>query len=241
MTDRPAEAPPRWPALAAIICLVLAVALSLAATRRQPFPGDVPVIVFVQSFDAPVLDRLARALSWLGRFPPMAVIGAVIAGLLWRRGAVAAAFLVVVATLLYPLNWLLKLLVGRERPPEGDIGILERAAGLGFPSGHAFGAMLLFGTLAALAATRIERPGRRRAVVAACFGLALLVGWSRVLLGAHWPSDVLGGWLWGAGVALALAAISPRTVQRPIWNLGGNRAFAAGRPPPPRPGKGGGG
>ncbi len=209
VTGAHAEESSWWPAIAAAICLALAIVLSIAAAQREPFPGDVPVVMIVQSPDAPILDAAAWALSWLGRFPPMAAIGAAVAAFFWRRGETANAVVVVAATLLYPLNALLKVLVGRQRPPDGAANILERATGLGFPSGHAFGAMLLFGTIAALAASRIGRPWRRAAVVAGCVGVALLIGWSRVRLGAHWPSDVLGGWLWGAGVGLLLVTLSP--------------------------------
>ncbi|MBA3414908.1 MAG: phosphatase PAP2 family protein [Chloroflexia bacterium] len=202
--DARAEAPPRWPPIAAAICLGLAIALSLAAMRDDPFPGDLSIILAVQAPEAPILDSLAWALTRLGRFLPMAAIGGVVAALVWRRGASNDAAVVVAATLLYPLNWFLKALIDRERPADGAAGVFERASGLGFPSGHAFGAMLLFGTMAILAASRIGPRMRRATVVAGCLGLALAIGWSRVRLGAHWPSDVLGGWLWGAGFALLL-------------------------------------
>lgn len=124
MTGRPASARPRALAIAAAICLALAIALSIAAAHRQPFPADVPVIITVQAPDAPILDSTARALSWLGRFPPMAAIGAAVAAFFWRRGETADAVVVVAATLLYPLNALLKVLVGRQRPPDGAANIL---------------------------------------------------------------------------------------------------------------------
>ncbi|CAA9583723.1 MAG: hypothetical protein AVDCRST_MAG59-5190 [uncultured Thermomicrobiales bacterium] len=202
-----------------MVCLVLAIALSIAATRLDPFPFDVPIILIVQAPDSAVLDGLARGLSWIGRFVPMAVIGAAVVVLLWSRGAPQEAAVIGAAALLSPLNWLLKAAVNRERPSEDVAGVLEHASGLGFPSGHAFGAMLLFAVIAAVAAPRIRQPGRRAAVVASCLGLALLIGWSRVRLGAHWPSDVLGGWLWGAGMGLLLVEASSR--RSPIRSRAG--------------------
>jgi hypothetical protein len=66
-TEAPANASHRWPAITAVVCLVLAIALSIAATRLDPFPFDVPIILIVQAPDSAVLDGLARGLSWIGR------------------------------------------------------------------------------------------------------------------------------------------------------------------------------
>jgi membrane-associated phospholipid phosphatase len=63
-----------------------------------------------------------------------------------------------------------------------------------FPSGHAGGAMLVL----LLAAMLLGGRG----LVCAAVGLALLIGLSRIAMGVHWPSDVIGGWLFGGGVAM---------------------------------------
>jgi undecaprenyl-diphosphatase len=84
--------------------------------------------------------------------------------------------------------------------------VIEQAQGFGFPGGHSFGAMVLFPVLAA-ALGLLLRPGWGRWFAqGALVLLAFRIGWSRVRLGAHWPSDVLGGWLWGGAIALALLA-----------------------------------
>jgi undecaprenyl-diphosphatase len=208
MDDGAEDAVSRWFALAAAVFLGLAVVLSVAAASHDPLPGDLPVIVWIQTPEAPLLDSAALALSWLGRFLPMVALAATVAAILWRRGAVADARLLPLAALVSPVNWLLKLVVGRVRPANDMVGVLEQASGLGFPSGHAFGAALLFGTLAAIAGYRIEHRRSRTAAVVTSVILALLIGWSRVRLGTHWPSDVLGGWVWGSAASLSLVAFS---------------------------------
>lgn len=189
------------------ICLALAVVLSVAAARGRPFAGDVEIALATQAVGGEKIVGAAHLFSWLGLFVPSLVVGLAAAGWLWRAGARRGALVVAVAALAHPLNGLLKLAVDRPRPSVDEVAILEQASGLGFPSGHAFGAMLLFGTLAGVALrTGVKSTGRAPGVVlaAGCLVVALLIGWSRVKLGAHWPSDVLGGWLWGGGLALLL-------------------------------------
>jgi undecaprenyl-diphosphatase len=97
------------------------------------------------------------------------------------------------------MNALLKLLIRRERPPD-DFWLIQET-GLSFPSGHAVFAGVFFGMLAALIARpHFGRPAWLRVLgVIACIVMACLVAVSRVWLGVHYPTDVLGGLLLGFG------------------------------------------
>lgn len=99
-----------------------------------------------------------------------------------------------------------KVLVSRARPDA--LLWLDPFLSFSFPSGHATASMTLFGFLA-IAGARIMRPGAKRTATLAFLALAvLLVGVSRLFLGAHFLSDVIGGWLLGfAWIALALSFI----------------------------------
>lgn len=92
-------------------------------------------------------------------------------------------------------SWGLKLLVGRNRPPDALVEVLSAS----FPSGHAMGSMATYVAAAALAV-----PGNTRALGAAGL-VALLVGYSRMALGVHYLSDVAAGWL--LGLLLVKAAV----------------------------------
>jgi undecaprenyl-diphosphatase len=98
----------------------------------------------------------------------------------------------------------LKLVIGRARPED---------ASLGFPSGHATAAATFFGAVAYLAGSL---PGPARGLVrAGALVLIVLVGVARVVLRAHWPSDVV------AGIALGLALASAAVLISNSWATGG--------------------
>lgn len=124
------------------------------------------------------------------------------------------------------INTLLKLLFAQPRPYWTIPAIEPLAAqgSYGFPSGHAAFAMCVWGAVA-LAVDR-------RWVRALSVFMILAIGSSRVVLGVHWPADVIGGWVLGAGV-LALAAWAdggrrPDSHALPAVHLGPVGAIVAG-------------
>ena len=106
---------------------------------------------------------------------------------------------------------LLKIAVGRARP-EG--------LAFGFPSGHATAAAAFFGAVLYLAGSL--PPARRRAVRALSVACIILVGLARIILRAHWPSDVLGGITLGLGLATIAALLN--SLDGEVAN-----SFSAGR------------
>ena len=94
----------------------------------------------------------------------------------------------------------LKALFARERPGL-DYRAVE-AVNASFPSGHAMMSAVVFLTLGALAARFAERKRLKALALGAAVILSLLVGLSRIYLGAHWASDVLAGWCVGAAWAM---------------------------------------
>lgn len=141
----------------------------------------------------PALLEMARFFTALGE--PTVLIGAsaICALWLWRvgRGRVGLTLLLI-ALIGRGLSEMQKYWIGRGRPELQPHLVVVKTSS--FPSGHATSSMIFYLALAlALAAgTRWNR-----LAIAGAVSLSLLVGTSRVMLGVHWPSDVIGGWAFG--------------------------------------------
>jgi undecaprenyl-diphosphatase len=113
---------------------------------------------------------------------------------------------------------LIKVLVERPRPAANDA--IASASGFSFPSAHSATSMALYATLGLLGARACAGRGLRAAVLACAAGLVAAIGISRLLLGAHYPIDVLAGWLTGAALMgaswllalLLLGRLEPRAL-----------------------------
>jgi undecaprenyl-diphosphatase len=131
---------------------------------------------------------------------------------LWVIGArTLACWTAAQALVGWGVQWAVKLLVDRPRPSWPDP--VAGAAGPAFPSGHAMTAALAGATLVALAWPRVNRPARIASSTVAVLA-SLLVGFTRIALGVHWPSDVLGGWL------LAVVVLGGTTLTMELWRPG---------------------
>ncbi|HLS57653.1 MAG TPA: phosphatase PAP2 family protein [Zeimonas sp.] len=158
---------------------------------------------------------LGRAMAWLSALhAPRGIFAATIAvalALLWRRDWRGLGFVLVGVPGGAALNALLKHAFERPRPDFG--GVALATSDFSFPSGHVANATLLWGSVALLALRRVDGAGARLGVVAAAVALVTLVAASRLVLGAHFPSDVLAAM--AEGVAwLALCAIAMRVRVR---------------------------
>ncbi len=94
----------------------------------------------------------------------------------------------------------IKHVVARDRPPGEDA--IVQAAGYSFPSAHSATSVAFYGVLALIAGRELRGRGSRIWAIAGAGALCLGVGVSRVYLGAHYPTDVLAGWLLGCVIAL---------------------------------------
>jgi membrane-associated phospholipid phosphatase/phosphoglycolate phosphatase-like HAD superfamily hydrolase len=196
-------------ASAAALVFVVAAALALHSPRSL----DERILTWVDGHRTAGLRSLSELLAVLGSWVVIAPLTIVVVALLLRSGrrwsALFVALCVIAEALIGPA---LKSLFGLPRP-EADLAV-KQFSGHGFPSGHAMAAASL-----SLALAMVAWPTRwRRLALAGAIVWTLLIGLSRVYLGAHWPSDVAGGWAAGAvlafGLCVLLAAALPSETTR---------------------------
>ncbi len=152
------------------------------------------------------ISSVARVVTYVGNtvVVTLVVLGAV-AWLLTKRRTGDAVFVAGSAGGAAVLVTVLKHVVGRPRPAAPHR--LIAASGAAFPSGHATQSVACYAAIAVVAAASTRSRRSRVLLAAGAAVIAFLVGASRVYLGVHWASDVVSGWLLGAGWLLALAGV----------------------------------
>ncbi len=197
--------------------------MTALASVYPTFPFDEWGLARLQEMRTDWMDAIALILNKTGE-PPMAVIPAavVVLALLAVRRPTAALVLTISLFVLLAGDFL-KELVNRPRPDH--VLLMPPPESLSFPSGHSAYAMVLCGLSIYITGRLVAPVSLKRLLQAVMVVLILAMGASRVYLGVHWPSDVLGGYLWGI-VILVAVAIS--------WQLGirmKNAIFRSGKPP----------
>ncbi|MEU0273340.1 phosphatase PAP2 family protein [Streptomyces sp. NPDC006307] len=163
---------------------------------------------------SPVLTRVNRVLSdWVWDPWTMRALTALAVVWLWSaRERLLAVWTGAVSVVGAAVQQTLKTVVGRDRPQWRDP--VDTAHFAAFPSGHAMTAALTFGLLLWLLARYGRGPGTRAWRVVAVAGAVSVagVGLTRVYLGVHWATDVVGGWLLGACLVAVAVLAYERTV-----------------------------
>jgi len=161
---------------------------------------DGPALARAKTLRSPAVNGAAAAIAHV--FGPVAMpvltIGSAVAFAVRDRRASPVTLLVAAGAGSLAMTLLGKDLIKRNRPHRRDaIPPFEKSPS--FPSGHTLNTTTILGALAYLLALRQERNGPQVALVGAAVGTTVTVGLSRVLLGAHWFTDVAVGWVTGAG------------------------------------------
>jgi len=175
-----------------------------------PLALDHTIHDFMWGLRNPLADRLMAALACIG---DASVLGPAVlvalAYLLWRKRWMAAAHFAAAIVFGLVFTSLLEAVIDMPRPPTAP-------AGFGFPSVAVTMTTIVFGFFAVLIAR--ELPGRTRVWPYLLAGvITTMVAFARLYLGAHWPSDLVGGTLFGVLWLLALGIAYRRHVQRSFW------------------------
>ena len=190
----------------AIVLIAFATVLGVITAGDNVLQWDLRFSSSIQQWQGDVPAILHRIGDMLGDtvFTVIVLLGLVVIAAIMRSKRFFAFFVAV--GLLRLSGKALKELFDSPRPIEAEqrIRIYENFDGTGFPSGHSMTAAM-FATILVVSTWSLIRYQRAR-WIAALVGLVIMVfiGWTRIWSGAHWPTDVLGGWSFG--IALVLIA-----------------------------------
>jgi membrane-associated phospholipid phosphatase len=211
--DSPSRALGQCSAGCGVFFLLLAIAVSVGWDSLVAFDKRWSSRAFSFTLAHGWCETLARAATSLGNGLTVAAATAVAAIVcvvarrrmlgLWLAVTVAGSALV---------NSAIKYAMERARPTSA--GLVTSAHGFAFPSGHTQIATVTYPAVILVVGWQLRQPGQlvRRVSAAVVTVVVAAVGLSRVFLGAHWPTDVLGGWLFGSAWVTASTAVLLRGV-----------------------------
>jgi undecaprenyl-diphosphatase len=199
-----------------VLLLISGIALTLAAWAFGVFPFDLKVAFALRGENNPAFAAFMTAVSFLGDgWMPVLLVFTVTVVCAYKKRWLEAAF--VIATLSSGiLAGILKMLVGRQRPPSFTMNpsdIFQSFNQYAYPSGHVLFFVVFFGFVAYLA-WKFLAGWMRWTAISVCAILILLIGPSRIYLGEHWVSDVIGSYIIGTFWLIILILLYQLVVYR---------------------------
>jgi undecaprenyl-diphosphatase len=213
-------------AIPSTLCLIAIAVMTELAAGRNVLSFDISIGRWLQRESIPFGPAIADFGNAAGSSAvgiPVALIASTLLAMTRRW---ADAIFLMGLLLARGLNAPLKELAASPRPSSDLLNVSEFARGFGFPSGHSMGIVLLAGGLAYVAWTALPEWRLRVLPCMIAVTVVLATGYGRIDTGAHWPTDVLGGFL--AGTFLLLAGIVIRQLAVVHWSLRAGALVRAG-------------
>lgn len=201
------------------VLAVIGVTLAILAHFEPRFPGDLPVTLLFQSIHSQPLLNAMKGISYVTGDWRGAVLIIVSGILFWRSLGRLEGVVLIFSGVISTINEVFKIVIGRPRPAADLVNVLVAETGKSFPSGHAFLSVVVLGMMAYLIVTR-QTKHYLKILTATVFAVFILwVGVSRIYLGAHWMSDVIGGYITGS-LFLALEIWFYQRIKPRLTNSG---------------------
>lgn len=186
-----------------VISLLAFCLMAFLVTVDKIVHFDSWVIGIVQGFESPIVTQIMGFFTFIGSTPAVIVLCLLIIFFLYKilhhRSELILFIIVVAGTPI--LNFFLKGFFQRARP---DLHRLIEIGGYSFPSGHAMNAFTVYGILTFLLWRHIFNPTGRGVLILFSVIMIAAIGVSRIYLGVHYPSDVIGGYF-ASGFWLAIS------------------------------------
>lgn len=181
-----------------LLAILFALPLSILSAGSNVLTPDVQVTHEFQEVNVEGTSTAVEFMNTLGQGYVLISVGFLVAALLVAFGRRRDAMLAVIPVTAAQLaNVGLKYIFSSPRPTTDYVAVTDPARGFGFPSGHTMTTVVLVGSLAYILLRQTDCRWRRAGIASFVIIFALAMGFSRIYVGAHWPSDVLGAYLWG--------------------------------------------
>lgn len=192
-----------WALLISLLCAVGFGVTAILVSDKKIAQFDSTIIAAVQGQESSGLTSIMKFFTFIGSGIPVAVIALLTLFLLYkvlhhRRELILFIWVVLGTTI---LNEILKTIFHRARP---TIHRIVEANGYSFPSGHSMSAFSLYGVIAFLLWRHLSTSLGRGLLILLSIIMIIMIGVSRIYLGVHYPSDVLGGFL-ASGCLMAIS------------------------------------
>ena len=186
-----------------IVCTILFVDIAENINKNELYHFDMTIIQAVQGSINELSTKVLTFITNLGSVDGnilLVILFSVF--LLFKKRILSVIFLIITTISGGYVNHYLKWIFQRERP---TLNPLIEVNGFSFPSGHSMSSFILYGALMIIATRMTRNWNVRIPIYFVCGMMILLMGYSRIYLGVHYPSDVLGGYAAG-GVWLIISA-----------------------------------
>lgn len=178
--------------------LALTIFVILGIMVRNSSEGilfDVALLESIHSYNNPVVLSIMKFISFIGSgYFLVPILTIIIIYTLVKKKYYISKLLLVSSLGCWFLNYILKLLINRTRPL--DFFLVEQG-GLSYPSGHSMVSMSMYLTFAYLISKDDYFKDKKKIIYTAALVNVLLMGISRMYLGVHWPTDIIGGFIMG--------------------------------------------
>ncbi|QFK71677.1 phosphatase PAP2 family protein [Pradoshia sp. D12] len=188
-----------------IVCTILFVDIAENINENELYHFDMTIIQSVQGSINELSTKVLTFITNLGSVDGnilLVILFSVF--LLFKKRVLSVIFLIITTLSGGYVNHYLKWIFQRERP---TLNPLIEVNGFSFPSGHAMSSFILYGALMIITTRITKNWPIRLAVYAICIFLILTMGYSRIYLGVHYPSDVIAGYIAGCAWLAIIATV----------------------------------
>jgi membrane-associated phospholipid phosphatase len=191
--------------VALFAAIIVLAALTFLAKTTPYFPIDLQITEAIQDIESPSFAGLMTFVSWPGFLPQSVLIILMIAFVLYIYGLHWESLTSLLAAgFAGTITELIKSIIQRPRPAPDLVDVFSVLTSYSFPSGHVMFYMAFFGFVWYLSYSLLRRSWKRRFLLGFFGSLMLMIGMSRIYLGHHWASDVLGAYLLGGLTLLGI-------------------------------------